>query len=166
VLVRPAGPEDAAALAEVHTRTWQAAYEHVFGTERLATLDLDERRERWEERLTTPATRGIYVAEHDGRVVAFATAGPSRDTAEEGELYAIYALPEVWGTGAGPALMGAVIESFREAGFRTAVLWVLEDNPRARRFYEREGWAADGKRREEEALGVPFAEVRYRIRLD
>jgi hypothetical protein len=35
VRVRPAHPEDAAAIADVHVRTWQAAYEHVFGAERL-----------------------------------------------------------------------------------------------------------------------------------
>jgi RimJ/RimL family protein N-acetyltransferase len=42
---------------------------------------------------------------------------------------------------------------------------VLEDNPRARRFYEREGWSHDGGEREEEFLGVPISEVRYRITL-
>ena len=46
-----------------------------------------------------------------------------------------------------------------------AVLWVLEDNPRARRFYEREGWDLDGARKEDEFLGVRVAEVRYSIRL-
>jgi GNAT superfamily N-acetyltransferase len=165
--VRPARREDAGAVAEVHVRTWQAAYEHVFGAERLALLDLDERRARWEERLSAPEPhrRSLVAEDDDGRVVGFATAGKSRDGDNEGELYAIYALPEAWGTGAGPALMRAVIESLREDGFRTAALWVLEGNPRARRFYEREGWAADGGRREEEMLGVPFAEVRYRITL-
>jgi len=34
--IRRARLEDAAAIAEVHVRTWQAAYEHVFGAERLA----------------------------------------------------------------------------------------------------------------------------------
>ena len=29
--IRRAGGDDAAAIAEVHVRTWQAAYEHVFG---------------------------------------------------------------------------------------------------------------------------------------
>jgi GNAT superfamily N-acetyltransferase len=165
--VRPAHRDDAAAVAEVHVRTWQAAYEHVFGAERLATLDLEERRARWEARLAAPEpSRRFLVAEDDdGSVVGFATAGASRDGDAEGELYAIYALPEAWGSGAGPALMKVATEGLREDGFRTAFLWVLEDNPRARRFYEREGWAPDGGRRDEEMLGVPFTEVRYRITL-
>ena len=36
-------PEDAAALAEVHTRSWQSAYEHVFGAELLAGIDVSRR---------------------------------------------------------------------------------------------------------------------------
>lgn len=84
---------------------------------------------------------------------------------DEGELYAIYALPEAWGSGSGPALLRAVLEGLREDGFATAILWVLEDNPRARRFYEREGWSLDGGRREHEWQGARAVEVRYRIAL-
>jgi GNAT superfamily N-acetyltransferase len=160
---RPARKEDAAAIAEVHVRTWQAAYEHVFGAERLASLDVEARTRRWETWLAEDAT--AFVAEDDdGRVVAFSWVGPSRDDDAEGELFAIYALPDAWGSGAGPALMRAALDAMREAGYRNAILWVVEDNPRARRFYEREGWRLDG-RKEEEFLGVPVAEVRYRIDL-
>jgi GNAT superfamily N-acetyltransferase len=168
VLVRPARLEDAAAVANVQVRTWQTAYEHVFGTERLATLDLDQHRGRWEEWLVVPEPRRqtLVAEDADGRVLAFATTGASRDAAGEGELYAIYALPDEWGSGAGPALMRAALESLREEGFRTAILWVLEDNPRARRFYEREGWTPDDERREHELLSVSVVEVRYRITLD
>jgi RimJ/RimL family protein N-acetyltransferase len=42
------------------------------------------------------------------------------------------------------------------------VLWVLPGNARARRFYERAGWAADGTEKTSEAFGVSFDEVRYR----
>jgi ribosomal protein S18 acetylase RimI-like enzyme len=105
------------------------------------------------------------VAEDEGSIVAFASCGDSRDAPGEGELFAIYALPEAWGSGAGSALMDAVLRALRRSGFATAHLWVLEDNPRARRFYEREGWTDDGERREEEFLGAPITEARYRITL-
>lgn len=147
-------------------RTWQAAYEHVLGTERLAALDPGTREERWRQRLMEPGPRPrILVAENGGAVVGFASCGESRDVAGEGELYAIYVLPEAWGSGAGPMLMAAALAALHAAGFDTASLWVLEDNPRARRFYAREGWALDGGRRVEEFLGVRVTEVRYRITL-
>ena len=148
-------------------RTWQAAYEHAFGAERLAAIDLRAREERWRQRLAEPEDRRgiVLVAEEEGSVVGFASCGESRDTAGEAELYAIYVLPETWGSGAGPALMAAAVAALRTSGFDTASLWVLEDNPRARRFYEREGWARDGGRREEEFLDTTVTEVSYRITL-
>jgi GNAT superfamily N-acetyltransferase len=170
--VRPARVDDAAAIADAHTRAWQAAYEHVFGAENLATID-SERRRRWWERCVREGLETVLVAEKDGRVVAFASLGPARedaardDAAREdaarGELYAIYALPEAWGSGAGPALLEAGVEALREGGYREAILWVLDDNPRARRFYEREGWTPDGGTKTDAFFGVRVTEVRYRL---
>lgn len=163
--MRRARPKDAAAIAEVHLRTWQGAYEHVFGAERLAGIDAERRRRGWERVLAERLDETVFVAEREGRIVAFASVGPSRDEPGEGELYAIYALPEAWGSSAGRALMEEALAALRGLGFGEATLWVLDDNPRARRFYEREGWMPDGARREGEHLGVVTAEVRYRIEL-
>jgi ribosomal protein S18 acetylase RimI-like enzyme len=69
---------------------------------------------------------------------------PAGRAGEVGELYALYVTPAWWSTGAGRALMDAVLAALAEAGYRAAVLWVLADNARARRFYERAGFAADG----------------------
>lgn len=49
----------------------------------------------------------------------------------------------------------------RADGFVRATLWVVSDNPRARRFYEAAGWAPDGTTRREDLLGSPVDEVRY-----
>jgi len=163
VQVRRALPGDAAAIADVHVRTWQAAYGHVFEPERLARIDVSRRAAGWSRRLADGET--AFVAERDGAVVAFASVGPARDLHGLGELYAIYALPAAWGSDAGPALMRASVGALRAAGYGEAVLWVLEDNPRARRFYEREGWTLDGAAKEDEFLGTRVPEVRYRISL-
>jgi hypothetical protein len=40
--------------------------------------------------------------------------------------------------------MAAATGALREMGAVEAFLWVGEENPRARRFYEREGWSHDG----------------------
>jgi ribosomal protein S18 acetylase RimI-like enzyme len=162
--VRPARREDAAAIADVHVRTWQTAYEHIFDAERLAGIG-DRRRTQWEEWLADPQPGvRVFVAEEAGRVVGFVSVGDSRDEPGKAELFAIYVLPEAWGSGAGSALMTSALEELRS--YSSAALWVLEDNPRARRFYEREGWLLDGGRREEELLGVKVTEVRYRITFD
>jgi GNAT superfamily N-acetyltransferase len=159
MLIRAARPEDAAAVADVHVRTWQAAYEHVFGAERLAQIDPGRRRAAAGRAI---ASGGVWVAEEAGRILGFVSIGEARDEDADGELFAIYVLPEAWGGGAGPGLMAAAREALR-ARYATSILWVLEDNPRARRFYEREGWALDGARKEDELLGTTVAEVRYRL---
>jgi GNAT superfamily N-acetyltransferase len=161
--IREAVVGDAAAIAEVHVRTWQGAYARIFGAERLAGMDVVARVRRWRQWLEEG--QHVIVAVDDGRVVGFVWVGPSREPDADAELYAIYVLPDSWGSGAGTALMGAGVEAMREAGYREAILWVLEENPRARRFYEREGWQIDDAHKEDDALGVRVAEVRYRLRL-
>ena len=161
--IRPARIADAAGIADVHVRTWQAAYPHVFGAERLAGLDVEARAERWARVLRDGES--VFVADEEGRVVAFVSVGPAQDDDQVGELYAIYALPEAWGTGAGRTLIRAGVQALREGGYPAAILWVLEDNPRARRFYEREGWELDGAEKEDDFLGVRVAEVRCRLAL-
>ena len=92
-----------------------------------------------------PAPVGGYSAA-PGAVPALAgddltPAGRAGDT---GEIYALYVTPIWWSTGAGRALMASVLAALRAAGYLTAVLWVLADNARARRFYERAGFSPDG----------------------
>ena len=161
--VRRARPEDARAIAQVHAETWREAYEHVFGAERLASVTVDARLEQW-ERILRIGQSDVFVAAADG-IVGFVSTGDSRDADAEAELFAIYVLPDAWGSGAGSALMRAGVEAMRLRASGDAVLWVLDDNPRARRFYEREGWTLDGERKEDEYLGLRVAEVRYRIGL-
>jgi ribosomal protein S18 acetylase RimI-like enzyme len=163
VRVRRARLDDAPVIAEVHVRTWQDAYEHVFGAERLASVTVDARLAQW-ERILAAGQSDVFVAAADG-IVGFVSTGDSRDADAEAELFAIYVLPDAWGSGAGSALMRAGIEAMRLRASGDAVLWVLDDNPRARRFYEREGWTLDGERKEDEYLGLRVAEVRYRIGL-
>ena len=162
--VRRAGIDDAAAVADIHVRSWQAGYEHVFGAERLATVTVAQRLPRWREILAGDEQVCLLAEDDDGRALGWCTVGEGRepDLENAGEVWGIYAAPEAWGTGAGRALLAAGLDTLAELGFAEASLWVLEDNPRARRFYEREGWTPDGARKQDEFLGVTVDEVRYR----
>jgi ribosomal protein S18 acetylase RimI-like enzyme len=153
-VIRPATPDDAEAVARVHVETWRAAYAHALSAEGLASLSVTQRTEL--HRRSPPV-----VAEVDGEIVGFVSVGPGTDPDTDGELYAIYVLPEHWGSGVGRALMQAGEERLRELGHEHAILWVLEDNPRARRFYEAAGWTLDGTRRPIEIFGQPVPEIRY-----
>ncbi|ALO11983.1 GCN5-related N-acetyltransferase [Streptomyces venezuelae] len=189
--IREATPEDAAALAGVHVRSWQAAYRDLLPGPYLDSLDPEERAAVWHDRLTAPDRPTVLLAtEADGRVVAFSClrAWPGEEPEESGashasdgtdgtdgtdaldltttaELAALYALPEAWGTGVGRSLLAASTEVLVTAGFRTAVLWVFADNTRGRRFYEAAGWRPDGRAVRDVTGGRELEELRYRREL-
>jgi GNAT superfamily N-acetyltransferase len=154
----------------VRARSWQVAYAHAFPAE-----ELERQRDAagewvgwWETRIAAPAPHEqAIVAERAGEVLGFAHLGSAREEPVEdvGELYAIYVLPDAWSGGVGRALMDEVLARLRDERFPEAILWVLEDNPRTRRFYELAGWHADGGVKDEEWLGTAIREVRYRIDL-
>ena len=76
------------------------------------------------------------------------------------ELYALYVHPDWWSTGTGRALMDRSLARVAAAGYTSIALWVLQDNARARRFYGRAGFAADGARHVLDDLGG-VTEIRY-----
>ena len=77
------------------------------------------------------------------------------------ELYALYVHPAWWSTGTGWALMDRVLDTASVAGYLSIRLWVLRANARARRFYQRAGFAPDGARHVLDDLGG-VTEIRYR----
>ncbi len=66
---------------------------------------------------------------------------------KDGWLDGLYVDPAHWGGGAAAGLHDAVLEHARGEGRASVRLWVLEENARARRFYERRGWRLDGTSR-------------------
>jgi ribosomal protein S18 acetylase RimI-like enzyme len=137
-VVRPARVEDAEAIAHVHVATWRAAYAHAVPAETLARVDVAERAEAWHRFLVGDSA--TFVGEVDAAIRGFVNVGASREEPGVGELFSIYVLPEAWGTGLATALIERGEEELRARGFASATLNVLADNPRARRFYERQGW--------------------------
>ena len=167
IVVRPAVPSDAPAMAALHVRAWRAAYEGVMPDAFLAGLTVEEREAMWRRSLTepdrAPAERVILVAETEGRVRGFAAAGHARGDDEHGlgELYAINVDPDAWGGDTGSALLAAAV-SWLDARFPASILWVVDRNERARTFYERAGWSPDGATKVEDYDGTSVHERRYR----
>jgi ribosomal protein S18 acetylase RimI-like enzyme len=165
VTVRHATVADAPAMGRLVVRAWQAAYRGHMPDAYLDALRPEDRAAYWDGVLRREGRRGaVLVVERDGEVVGFAAAGPSPDPEGAGELYAINVDPAYWGTGAGRALLEAARDELARLGFAETVLWVLPANARARRFYERAGWASDGAERTADVFGVTVPEVRYRRR--
>jgi GNAT superfamily N-acetyltransferase len=150
--IRAATRDDADGITDVQVASWRAGYAHVFPDSVLYADDFDSSRRAFWNGWRFAAGHRIAVATRgrDGeeRIVGFASYGPERERARgftgRGEVWAFYLHPDEWGTGTAARLMEHTELRLRSEGFDTAVLWVLEDNPRARRFYERHGWVASG----------------------
>jgi ribosomal protein S18 acetylase RimI-like enzyme len=154
---------DLEAVGRVHWSSRAAAYAHILAPETLASGGSAEALgEWWAERWKwEQETHRLTVAESDGGdVIGFTYVGPS-ETEGAVELYAIHVVPELVGTGIGRELMANALEQLREIGGERAVLWVLEENERARRFYDRAGWKPDGETRIEPINGEPVPQLRY-----
>ena len=162
--VRDAIPQDAAEVAGVHVRSWQAAYRGLFPDDYLDGLRAEDRMAHYTFGDSRPGHPATIVAVAGNTICGFATTGPSQDedAADAGELYAIYLDPHVWGRGIGRALMAEARARLSRRGFAAAILWVLVGNEPAQRFYRADGWQPDGHRRQEDVWGVSADEVRYR----
>jgi len=163
VVVRRAEVDDALAIAEVHVASWNGAYRGLMPQQLLDAHTVQRREPLWRDQLASACVT-TWVAELSGRVIGFASVGPSRDsdiTGAVGELRAIYLTPEAWGTGAGYALHESALATLA-TNYDEAVLWVLDSNARAREFYERHHWSADGATKQETRGDAVLNEVRYR----
>ncbi len=168
VRVRPARAEDAASIAAVHVDSWRAAYSGLLPDAVLDGLSVERRARHWEQVIDDATPDEVVVAEVGGRLVGFAHVGPAHDGdtgPTTGQLGTIYLHPEVWGTGVGRAVHDAGLDLLADEGYGTAVLWMLSTNARARRFYERQGWARDGRIRVQQFGGTVVIDYRFARRL-
>ncbi len=162
--VRPAGPDDAGAIARVHVASWRAAYTGLLPAAVLDGLSVSQRARHWARVLAPSSTDRVVVAERGGRVVGFAQVGPAHDAdtgPTTGQLTTIYLHPDEWGTGTGRQVHDRAVDLLADAGYDSAVLWMLSTNGRARRFYERRGWERDGRIRVQQFGGAVVLDHRF-----
>lgn len=164
VVVRPGCEEDAAPLALVHVRAWQAAYLGLMPQEYLDGLDVGRRTEAWRRHLSAGQNDSrLLLATVAGHVLGFTEFGHARDSesGEAGELFALNVHPDHWRAGIGSAVLAAAHVGLTDLGHDRAVLWVVPGNHRARAFYERHGWTVEPDERTAQVQGVTVPEVRY-----
>jgi GNAT superfamily N-acetyltransferase len=188
VRIRAGSVADAAQVAAVQREAWFAAYEGIIAAEVIDRVTVPDEGARVRQSFRTRPGQRMLVAtapapdsdSDSGEIAGYASYGPETDVlnapwphpltadGESGrvaELYALYVRPSSWSTGTGRALMERVLARTGAAGYRAITLWVLRDNQRARRFYERAGFTPDGATNVLTGLGG-ILEIRYRRPLE
>ncbi len=147
------------AISHIYEASWKYAYQDIIPREYLESIPEGQ----WAEHLETSG-RNTLVALEDGKIVGTSSYCRARDSDMEGfgEIISIYLLPEYMGRGIGRFLMADAIGELRRMGFSDIFLWVLEENERARHFYERLGFENSGIFLEDNIGGRDLREVQYR----
>ena len=161
MIIRAAMLADAYGIAQVHIASWQTTYAGLMPPEAIASRTLEDREAQWESSISRADPHQLILIAVDGtKIVGFIHAGPERsgDPHYTSEIYSFYLLKEVQGQGLGTVLLTQAFE-FLQAHHKTALIWVLENNP-AERFY-----AARGGRRDRiktvEFAGYTFQDIGY-----
>jgi GNAT superfamily N-acetyltransferase len=141
--IRPASADDAEDFVRAYEAAWNGAMEGLVGKRLGELASFEDRVALFRNGLSdAPPGAAVWVAEREGRIVGLATVLVENGA---GELRSLYVVPEEWGSGVAGALHARALTGMRELGATEATLWVVDRNGRARRFYEREGWSADGE---------------------
>lgn len=164
--LRLARISDAPAIARVHVETWRSAYAGLVPDAYLIGMTESGRAQAWQRRLIEPdKNAATIVAEVMPRgvsqVAGFGDCGPSRNPQVgcDGEVYALYVASDWQGRGIGRALLLRCFSELARAGFDSAAVWVLSENP-SRFFYE----AMGGRRVAEDSrvfANKPLSETAY-----
>jgi ribosomal protein S18 acetylase RimI-like enzyme len=153
--IRRLGPPDAEAFRSIRLEALQNdpnAFGSTFERESAEPLPF------FEDRLTRNAIFGGFSADHLFGVAGFYVMGGPK-MSHKGVLWGMYVVPEVRGSGLATALVETLLAHAAEE-VEQVQLTVVASNPRARRFYERMGFAEYGL--EEKAFkynGAYFDEV-------
>ncbi|HET9240113.1 MAG TPA: GNAT family N-acetyltransferase [Oligoflexus sp.] len=145
--IRRATTADAPGIARVHVETWRSTYQGLVPDDYLAGLSIPARQEFWDKLIRQqPPREHLFVAEDpSGKIVGMISGGRNRsELPYDGEVKAIYVLKENQGQALGRRLFQASVNQLADDGFRSFMVWVLEQNP-ACGFYTHQGGRAVGE---------------------
>ncbi len=148
-------------MAEINVFCWRTAYRGIISDEYLFNKrSVLGTMENMGKRLNTPEFETDIF--DDGIIKGFATHHPAgeKDIPRAYDLMAIYVEPPFKGLGIGSELIRSVEEKAQGKGFGTMIVWTLEKNDGAIRFYEKHGYARDGGKEHWDVWGAEIIRLR------
>lgn len=145
---RYAASQDAAAVAALHAESWRSAYRGILSEEYLENRAHLERAQVWRQRFVEPREKPMFtlLAEEEEQLVGFACVFPDENAVYGSFLDNLHVAPGFTGKGIGRKLLSEVARHLAQndsdstaPGARGLYLWVIEQNVRARGFYEKAG---------------------------
>lgn len=145
-------------ISNIYEKSWKYTYQNIIPQNFLDNIPAG----KWADRVTVEGVHSLVLTKK-GSPVGTASFCRSRwdKYSDYGEIISIYFLPEYIGKGYGRHLLLKCLDELKKAGFERILLWVLEDNRRAQRFYEKNGFVFSGECRTEQIGGKELRELMY-----
>lgn len=150
--------DDLYEVSHVYEKSWKSAYKNIIPQEYLDSIPVG----RWAKSVNKSGMYNLVATEN---LNIIGTCGFCRSRWEKysdfGEIVSIYFLPEYTGKGFGRIMLDKAIAELKKMGFESVLLWVLEDNATARRFYEKYGFVFSGEYMNDVIGGKKLREMMY-----
>jgi len=145
-LIRYADLEDSDVLGEIHSESLQVAFKDIIPDYVLKDdFSVKRRTERFIMELSenSPKTAMVFEGNEPAGLISFGKCRYGNNDKSWIEIWRVYLTPEFWGTGMAKELMEWGINEILKENFSNIELWVLEENTRAKKFYEKIGFKHD-----------------------
>lgn len=150
--------DDRMAISRIYEESWKCAYKGMIPQDYLDSITEG----RWVSGFDNPGWKTLVCMDGD-RAVGTSSFCKSRFErfCDWGEVVSIYFLPDYMGKGYGKILMQCVVSELKKQGYKDIFLWVLEENMRARHFYEQIGFSPTDDFLNDNIGGKALREIRY-----
>lgn len=150
------------AIGKIYVDSWKSAYVGIVPQDYLNSLD----EEQWASKLDNPNRKTLLCIDSN-KIIGTSSFGKSRNKQFEtfGEIISIYLLPDYIGKGFGKLLMESVISELEKLGYKDVFLWVLEENIKARNFYQKFGFTQTNDFFDINIGGKALREIRYTYKI-
>jgi ribosomal protein S18 acetylase RimI-like enzyme len=154
-LLRVARRDDVDQLSAVFLDCWRVSYAQVMPASLVAGMTEQKARSLWADALQRPNQTILAATEDEPPHAVVGFVGFWLQEDGTGYVSSLYVSPQLQGGGVGRRLLSGAEEELRDAGARSARLWVFEENGPSRAFYARQGWQPDGRRETLPEWGQP-----------
>lgn len=165
ILIRKVKYKDIEQIVDINIKDWKKCYRGIIEDIVLDNLSKNEKIEKWKKRFNVG---NVIVAEKDGTILGYCRYDDNvidENNNIDSEIIALYVDCDKLGSGVGRRLIEYVIEDLKNKDRTKMIIWCLEKNINARKFYERMGGKLIENQKYFEKNGKQYKEVGYTYNL-
>lgn len=146
--IRRVERKDLLEVAKIKVETWQQSYDGIINKKYLENMDYKKIAEKWSKNFNN---ENFLVVVENEKILGFCRYGDRGDEFDrfreyDGEIYAIYISEKYAKKGIGKKLVASAMEDLKKQHKNKVIIWCLEQNIEAQKFYNRIGGNFLGKK--------------------